>query len=105
MPCIDWPNFTSPDNIGSCLLNFVHEIGLQQFVNEPTRGNNRLDSVLGTRCESAMGLISDETMKHFLTVTIPLLLSICIVKSHRRQQLLIKILRPPIGTLYVPILL
>ena len=68
MSCIDWPNFTSPDNISSCLLNFVHEISLQQFVNETTRGNNILDLVLGTRCESAVSLISNvcvnETFSH-----------------------------------------
>ena len=68
MPHIDWPNFTSLDNISSFLLNFVHEIGLQQFVDEPTRGNNILDLVLGTRCESAVSLISNvcvnETFSH-----------------------------------------
>ena len=46
IPCIDWTDNTATDSLGDYLLDFVNELGLHQFVHEPTREHNILDLIL-----------------------------------------------------------
>ena len=58
IPCIDWTDNTATDSTGDYLLEFVNELGLHQFVHEPTREHNILDLIFCNRLE----LVSNVTV-------------------------------------------
>ena len=56
LPKMDWPSYVSPnEKCHSIFLNLVNELGLHQFVKEPTRNMNLLDLVFSNNSS----LISD----------------------------------------------
>ena len=68
VPNIDWNSFTATDRSGSVLLNFVNELSLKQFVNEPSRGNNFLDLIFGSVDQMDLSSVKNTAVhKHFST--------------------------------------